>query len=618
MTLPFQGPDELLEKRLRDVAQAAWARLSKDRRGGWLLSFGSLLSTNPNDLSFRVRVVRGADGVHLLPSVIVAPWNRAKAARLVAVRLGQVAAAIAGSSTSSAEALREPFAGWGAGPVQLSASFAWVCAGVLLAFLATTLAAALAFYPLLNQSVDEIDAQARRAAAAGALPLPTLAELERNGPGFVLGASFIAAFPLAFLAALLHGAALAASEASLRTSRLPQASFVFLAGLLTLAFFPFTPLLALPCALLVPAAAHLAYAAVWGRRREYPRSAPRPRPGVVAVALLLALGALAFVAPVAAVGDALTFRLSLFRDRALLGHPFGKAVATAYYRSTLYAAWPMKEFMKRGQRTAVAKDPEAVAALQALHFTILPDGTAADVVVSKDAVESRGLREPLRSPADLKAALASLSRESFRGGMLQEASGLGWMSMYFAGPPAFLLLVIGLCCPFVSIMYRAMKPRTATIALGICLGSTLLLMWVGESALGPLGEALGRLRKDPTPDRLRQGLAHASVVVRHEAAVLAYQHPHPSLADALLPCVDDPDLRVRLWACGAIGKTGDARALPRLVARLDDQELFVRYRAAEGLGHLKRKEAVEPLTRFLKNGSWYEGVYALEALRRIP
>jgi HEAT repeat protein len=142
-------------------------------------------------------------------------------------------------------------------------------------------------------------------------------------------------------------------------------------------------------------------------------------------------------------------------------------------------------------------------------------------------------------------------------------------------------------------------------------------MAVGESALGGLTAALRRMRDDPAPERLREGLASPSVVIRHEAAVLAHQKPHASLADALLQAADDPDLRVRLWACAALGKTGDARALRKLVDRLEDVELFVRYRAAEGLGHLRDRQAVEPLRTMMRERGWYEGVYALEALRRI-
>jgi hypothetical protein len=632
-SVEFAGTDEELEKLLREFARTVWARLAPDRRGGWLLSFGSFLSTNPNDVSFRLRVLREGAGVAFRPSAVVAPWSRAKTARIVAYRAGQLADYLtsrlrgAGPEKFDAGRLREPFSSWGSGPAALSASFAWVAAAGVLVLLVSTLATAVATLPLIGATIAEIRAQALLLASAGAIPLPSLAELERTGFGFRLATAFVGGVPLAFFAGLLHVVALAAGEASLRGSRLPQATFAFLALFLFLAFRPYTPLLALPCALLVPTALQAAYTAVASRRRERVRDGPRPRRSVVAVALLLAGGALAFAAPAVARGDDFTLKVALFRDRTLLGHPFGKAVAAAYYRTTLYTAWPLKEVFAGGpgrpqhlQRTAVADAPGSEAPLRALHFTIVPEGSAADVVVTRGAVEARGEKVPLsdpRSEAELRRALDLLSRETFRGGVLRSLSGLGWTSLVYAGPPAVILIVIGICCPFVSIMYRAMSVRAATIALGACGAVTLLLMLLGEAALGELGATLVRLRAHPEPGALRDGLRHPSVVVRHEAAVLAHQHPHASLAAALRTAAADPDLRVRLWACAALGKTGDPAALQPLIDRLDDAEIFVRYRAAEGLGHLKKAEAVDALLRMMKERTWYEGLYALEALRRI-
>ncbi|HXX92868.1 MAG TPA: HEAT repeat domain-containing protein, partial [Planctomycetota bacterium] len=130
-------------------------------------------------------------------------------------------------------------------------------------------------------------------------------------------------------------------------------------------------------------------------------------------------------------------------------------------------------------------------------------------------------------------------------------------------------------------------------------------------------EILERHRQAPDPAAIREGLAHPSGAVRHEAAVRSYFHPDPSLRPALFGAADDPDLRVRLWAVAALGKTGHPQALEKLVSRLADPELFVRYRAAEGLGFLGDPGAVEPLLRLTRQGSWYEGLYALEALRMI-
>jgi HEAT repeat protein len=113
-------------------------------------------------------------------------------------------------------------------------------------------------------------------------------------------------------------------------------------------------------------------------------------------------------------------------------------------------------------------------------------------------------------------------------------------------------------------------------------------------------------------------IADARPRIRHEAAVRAFQLPSTAeMADALLKAADDRDFRVRLWACAALGKSGDARALPKLIERLDDPELFVRYRAAQGLEYLGNPGAVPALEKMMRERSWYEGLYALDALRKI-
>lgn len=618
--IDFAGPDEKLDRRLSEFAAAVWGKCRRDPRGGWMLAFGSLLSTNPNDLSFRLRVTREGNGLRLRPFALVMPWTRAKAARIIGRRQAQLASFLGGAEEGP-DVLREPFAGWGSGPAALSASFAWVCAGATLAIGVALLATAFATWPLLRATAAEIRTQAALVEAAGAEPLPSTAEAGRAGALFQLAAAFIGGVPLAFFAGLLHALALGASESSMRLSRLPQASFAFLALLLAAALFPFTPLAAIPAALFVPAAVHWAYTAVWSRRREAPRDKARPKKAAVAVGLVFALAALAFMVPPAALGEDLAFRVSLFRDRALLGTPLGKSLSLAYYKTTLYSAWPLKEFFSlsperpaRGRRTAVAP-PDRAAELRALGFTLVSDAGAADVVVTPDAVLARGRRVAIQG--DLKGALDRVSDEAYSGGMLRQANALGWMAVYYAGPPAVVLFIIGLCCPFVAIMYRAMSFRAATIALGVCAAVTLVLMAAGQASLGELGSLLSRLRTTPTPDVLRPALGHASVVVRHEAAVQAYRHPDPALGEALLKAVDDPDPRVRLWACGALGKSGHPAALPRLLSRLDDVEFFVRYRAAEGLGHLRQRGAIDALRKLMREGSWYEGMYALDALRRI-
>ncbi|HYE98897.1 MAG TPA: HEAT repeat domain-containing protein, partial [Planctomycetota bacterium] len=403
----------------------------------------------------------------------------------------------------------------------------------------------------------------------------------------------------------------------------------------TLALFPFTPVLAIPAAVLVPLSVHVGYTLVWSKRGERLREGPRPKPGLVLVGVLLAVGAVAALAPAAGDGP-MHDRLALFRDRFLLGNPLGRAFSILYYRTTLYGAWPMKAFFTtnadrrpaRGQPVADVLTPEAHAPLQSLGFVIHGRESSVgaspappDVVVTPTSVEARGERVVFAKAdrEELSRALDVLAGRVWKGRWLRELQGLGWAALFFAGFPVLVVVVAGACAPFVALMYKAMSFKGATIALGACVLLTVLLMILGEAAVGEIAGTLRQVRQDPAPERLARALAHPSVVVRHEAAYAASRlaRPAPALVDPLLQAADDADLRVRLWAVAALGRTKSPRALDRLVARLEDRELFVRYRAAEGLGFLGMREAVGPLQKRMREGIWYEGTYAWEAIRRI-
>jgi hypothetical protein len=631
--IEFGGTDEELEKYVLEFARAAGGWAGRDRKtGARVVGLGSLLALNPNALPCRIRVAREDGGkVGLSPQAVAFPWTRRKAARVAAYRVGQLAdflgARARGTPAEKFDPgrLSEPFATFGRDPAAVTASIGWTVLCGLAAMAAAFVGATLASLPLMSLAIDEIAARSRTIGKAGGIALPSLAEIASLGWGFRLGCAMVFAFPLAFLAGVAHAAAAAAGDLGGRAARLPTASLLGLSAIGAAAFFPFTPLWALPAGLLIPLSAHVGYTFLWGLRRERVREGGRARPALawagVAAAAALAWG----IAP-AAEGSQRDFtdRLALFRDRYLLGHPLGKSLARAYYACTLYTADPMKRFYakdpkvpQRAQRTARARD-EAAAVLRRFRFTIVEDPPY-DVEAESDRLRGEGGVVPCRwEPGAVSDALDRLSAESFRGGNLQSYAWLAWRSVFYAGPPVAVLAFVGLCCPFVSVMFRAMSRKAATIALLACLASTVLLMVLGDAAAADALETIRSLRTAP-PDRIADALRHRDVAVRHEAAYRAFvlEDGHARLADALLPAAGDADFRVRLWACAALGKTGDPRALRVLVDRLKDREFFVRYRAAEGLGFLRNREAEEPLLRLTREGTWYEGLSAHQALHRL-
>lgn len=608
-TLPFAGTDEELDRYLLEFAQLARGWAAKHAAdGSRTLSGGARLSTNPNTIPWRVRVRRQADGLVLAAEAPALPWTRAKVTRIAAYREGQLAdyltARVRGSGPEKfdADRLQEPFSAWGSGVAALTSSFSWAVLTGVAAFVVAFVAAILASLPLMGQAIREIAAHSDALLAAGAVPLPSPAEAAATSP---LGAAVIFALPIAFFSALVHGLALIACDVGFRTSRAPQASFLFQVILIAMGFFPFLPALALPLAILIPAGAHLGASLVWSRRRERGREGPRPAKALIVIAVALAASLAGSVAPRPTEWKESLVRIALFRDTWLLGNPLGKAIASTYYRYTLYTAEPIKELYstddhraRRGQPIAQCEDPKVAALLRVLHFTVVHPGKPSDLVAPLGAASLEALAK------DLDQA----SRARFRGGPLRELCAVAWHTLYYAGPLAALLLFMGLLSPFVSVLFRKLKPKTAILALSGCAivtSLTLVLIAGGEQP----GKEVNDLAED---------LADAREAVRHEAAVRAAGLDSTApLAEALLKAVDDPDYTVKLWACAALGKSGDPRALAKLVERLADPEIHVRYRAAEGLGFLKDPRAVEPLLAMMRERSWYEGAYALDALRRI-
>ena len=639
-SIPAGGTDEEIEKYLLEFAGRAGGWAARDaRHGGWVVGAGVALSTNPNTVPWSLRVSREGDRLAFRPEAFRLPWTRRKGTRIAGWRQGQLAdfleARLRGGDPDRADArrLRAPFDPFGSTPAAVSASFAWgtacACGALALAFLALLLPG----FALMHSAAGEIAARARAVEAAGDLPLPSLAEAASMGFGSALGAAALFALPVAFFLGLVHAVSLLAGEFWPRAARLGQASFAFQAIFLAIALVPLTPFyVTVPCALHVPFATHAGYTIVWGRRGERVREGGPPRRTLVATAALVTVAVVAALVPRPAGAEEFRDRLALFRDRYLVGHPPGRAAALFYYRHTLATAEPVKRFFaadpgvpERSRRTArveAVAPAKAAEWLRGLDFSVVPEGCPADVVAGDGMLASGGAVvrwDPATGKEGLARALDGLSAEAFRGRGLLDLTALSWRAVFHAGPLFMLVLFVGFCCPMVSVIFRALPPRSASISLLLCLASTVGLMLWDYSRQSEASDRIEGLRADPQPDRLARALGHPAAFVRHEAAYRAFKlkEGHAAMAKALLEAADDDDFRVRLWAVAALGKTRDPKALDRLLARLKDREFLVRYRAAEGLGFLGDPRAVEPLRDLMRNGSWYEGLYALEALRRI-
>ena len=85
----------------------------------------------------------------------------------------------------------------------------------------------------------------------------------------------------------------------------------------------------------------------------------------------------------------------------------------------------------------------------------------------------------------------------------------------------------------------------------------------------------------------------------------------------LLRLLGNADRDIRKYAADALGRVGDAAALPALVAALEDEDVNVAATAAEAMGMLALPEAVPALARSVAMGPDWLRVASLSSLGRI-
>ncbi len=670
--------------------------------------FGHLLSLNPNTVRWTARMRREEGRILLRAHTMTWPWTRGKHERIASFRLAQLADYLEVRLRGGAHlekfaetSSRFPFWSAGRGIAEITMAWSWLLLSCFSCGILSWLAATLAALFVIDPSISSLAERAAQVETLRGIALPTPKELAGTGFLFRLGCSALLAFPIAFFLASLTSLSQLVGELWTPVSRASWTVPVFEAILLLLGLAPLIPApSAVAMAILVPLAAHAGYGWIWGRKKERrrPLTSGRPRPAAALAGLVLGGVLLAALVPLPRSGEKMTGGLAEFRDRWLLSNSPGRAIARFYYRHTLYSAEPLKEAYDpsprgydRQVRTAhvVGSDAKIEETLRKSGFVLDPDRERALrlcdllVIVGTDVPAGYDARAvalpPGSTEGQIRERLGKAGRASFRGQGLRELTQLGWWSVFFVGPLAAFALPVSMFLPLVSLLFRRVRPKTALVVLGIAgIASTIGILGLTSS----MHEALSAVRRtDPSVSgsavALVPPLSHADAGVRFEAAYRLYgcvqvpdNRPRELLAP-LLAAVRDPDLRVRLWACGALGKYGDAAALAALLSAMADPEMFVRYRAAGALGDLAdelrsqisaarrrlaeeeaaekgassrelaeahaanarelrdriaefqrglsevRERSVDPLVRMAREDEWYCGSYALGALRRI-
>lgn len=159
--------------------------------------------------------------------------------------------------------------------------------------------------------------------------------------------------------------------------------------------------------------------------------------------------------------------------------------------------------------------------------------------------------------------------------------------------------------------------------------ATAEVLQAEQMLVGMLGDVSWRVRRAAV-DSLAQrgGLSTATSLLRS----LREEHRNPSILNgvlqvlaqsqmdtlpALIDCLNDADVDLRIYAALALGEQHDQRAIPPLIRALEDTDTNVRYHVIDALGHLQASEAVEALMGIAESRDFYLAFPALDALMRI-
>ncbi len=105
--------------------------------------------------------------------------------------------------------------------------------------------------------------------------------------------------------------------------------------------------------------------------------------------------------------------------------------------------------------------------------------------------------------------------------------------------------------------------------------------------------------------------------IRQAAAQALGELGDKRAVNPLINMLDDLDPNVRSNAAQALGKLGDKRAVKPLINRLNDSGSSVSSNAAQALGELGDKRAIEPLFNRLSNSSLCDYPYAAQVLGKL-
>lgn len=129
--------------------------------------------------------------------------------------------------------------------------------------------------------------------------------------------------------------------------------------------------------------------------------------------------------------------------------------------------------------------------------------------------------------------------------------------------------------------------------------------------------ALQQAADQEKAERLQRLLKQLDEPENHPLAIYGLNNFGPDAIEPLINLLKNDDPDARYGAAHALGKIGDQRAAPNLIAALDDPDPAVRYWAADALGKLKAAAAIQPIGKLLRDKHRGVKKHAAWALEQI-
>jgi HEAT repeat protein len=156
--------------------------------------------------------------------------------------------------------------------------------------------------------------------------------------------------------------------------------------------------------------------------------------------------------------------------------------------------------------------------------------------------------------------------------------------------------------PSVAVLYRRTAAKSLAAIAPAASVPELVARLDGEPDRGvrqTLVKTLGRLGDDRALAGLVNALKDRDLLVCQEAALALSRFKSPAAFEALLEALEHKGGRdswqIRRFTAQALGKLGDRRAVPALIASLRDESDLVPPAAAEALGELGDRQAIPAL-----------------------